>query len=99
MYGTMAISGAEKTATYNVIVDEPDGKPAHLYVDANGNGDLTDDGDALWTGKEVGKTDDGKSLQQYSGGRDGEPWDQGQAVRGAHCDVPVRQERSGDARH
>jgi thiol-disulfide isomerase/thioredoxin len=31
-----------------VILDSPDGKPSRLFVDSNGNGDLTDDKPADW---------------------------------------------------
>jgi len=67
MYGTMTVSGADK-ALYHLLLDEPEGKPAHLYVDANGNGDLTDDPAAEWTSKEAGKTDDDKPLFMSNGG-------------------------------
>ena len=40
-----------------VILDSPDGKPARLFVDANGNGDLTDDKPADWV---AGKDYQGK---------------------------------------
>src|SRR3954452_11420034 len=40
-------------ASYLIILDEPDGKDATLYVDANGNGDLTDDAATTWTKKEI----------------------------------------------
>lgn len=43
------------------ILDEPEEGEASLYVDSNGDGDLTNDGDAKWTAREVGK------YQQYSG--------------------------------
>jgi thiol-disulfide isomerase/thioredoxin len=66
-YGTLAMTGSDK-ATYNIIVDEPEGQPAKLYVDSNGNGDLTDDAPAEWTGKEVGTNDEGKKFMQYNGG-------------------------------
>ena len=35
--------------SYIVALDEPKGQDAKLYVDANGNGDLTDDPAAKWT--------------------------------------------------
>jgi len=47
------------------ILDEPEDGPASLYVDTNGNGDLTDDGAAEWTGKTT--TVEGKSTTSYAG--------------------------------
>jgi thiol-disulfide isomerase/thioredoxin len=67
VYGTLAIAGGDK-AVYNLILDEPDGKPARLFVDANGNGDFTDDAPAEWTGQEGKANDDGKKFTMYNGG-------------------------------
>ena len=39
---------------YHVLLDEPAGRPAVIYVDANGNGDLTDDARAEWRGSTSG---------------------------------------------
>ncbi|HET6880447.1 MAG TPA: PA14 domain-containing protein, partial [Pirellulales bacterium] len=36
---------------WSAIVDEPEGKPAKLYVDTNADGDLTNDPGATWTAK------------------------------------------------
>src|SRR6185436_5136832 len=51
-YGTLTLAGPDK-AVYHLILDEPDGKPSRLFVDSNGNGDLTDDEAAEWTAKEA----------------------------------------------
>src|SRR3954470_1909865 len=37
-----------KVAVYHVVVDEPEEGTAKLLIDSNGNGDLTDDGEAKW---------------------------------------------------
>ncbi len=60
MYGTLAVG--KGTA---FVLDEPDGKDATLYVDSNGNGDLTDDAPATWKGKESKPGDKGGKM--YSG--------------------------------
>lgn len=44
LYGQIKFGGKE----YVVALDEPDGKDATLYIDANGNGDLTDDPAVEW---------------------------------------------------
>jgi len=69
LYGKLQIGLAEAPATYFVIVDEPEGKPSRLFVDANANGDLTDDPPATWKGRN-GKATDGTILTNYSGGAD-----------------------------
>jgi thiol-disulfide isomerase/thioredoxin len=61
MYGQMKFGGK----SYIIALDEPAGKPAKLYVDSNGNGDLTDDAPAPWSSKEY--TIGGKKILQYSG--------------------------------
>ncbi len=71
MYGVLPIGSAAEgkgaAPVYHVILDEPEGKDATLYVDSNGNGDLTDDGPAEWTSKPV-KGQDEKEYKQYGGG-------------------------------
>src|SRR5262249_9189031 len=57
--------GAQRTTL--IIIDEPDGKDARLFVDSNGNGDVTDDPQAEWTGK-AAPSDSGQTLTQYNGG-------------------------------
>lgn len=62
MYGELPFAG-KKVA---VILDEPAGKPAKLYIDSNGNNDLTDDGEQKWEGKTTKAGD--KETTMYSGG-------------------------------
>src|SRR5262245_1298412 len=47
--------------SWSFILDEPEGKPAVLYVDANSDGDLTNDPAATWDKRAVG------GLTQYEG--------------------------------
>jgi peroxiredoxin len=47
-YASLKLGPATAPATFLVILDEKDGKPARLYVDANANGDLTDDPACEW---------------------------------------------------
>ena len=49
LYGQFTLGSSEHPATFTVLVDEPDGKPARFWVDRNGNGDLTDDPLVEWT--------------------------------------------------
>jgi thiol-disulfide isomerase/thioredoxin len=48
LYGILPVqsSGSRR---FHVVVDEPDGADAVLYVDANGDGDMTNDPPAQWT--------------------------------------------------
>jgi thiol-disulfide isomerase/thioredoxin len=66
LYGTLKLGPKESPATFVVLVDEPDGKVARLFVDTNGNGDLTDDEPATWTKREY-KSRDGQTRNQYMG--------------------------------
>ena len=62
LYGQIRFGGKN----YAMAVDEPAGAEAKLYVDANGNGDLTDDPETKWEQK-TGAGPNGKQLTQYSG--------------------------------
>src|SRR5437660_1020191 len=61
-YGSLHFGGK----SYLIALDEPQGKDAKLYVDANANGDLTDDPATTWK-KQTFDTPDGKKLTQYMG--------------------------------
>jgi thiol-disulfide isomerase/thioredoxin len=65
LYGAIQIAG-RPGAAYHVIVDEPEGKPSRLFIDANGDGDLTNDPAAEWKPRES-KGPDGASYTMYSG--------------------------------
>ena len=67
LYGQLKLGPAEAPTTYFVIVDEPEGKPSRLFVDANGNGDLTDDPPTEWKGRPE-KTGNGMELTTTMGG-------------------------------
>ncbi len=54
LYGVLPVAGAPG-AVFHVILDEPEGKPSRLFIDANGNGDLTDDGASDWQASPSGK--------------------------------------------
>src|SRR5216117_3740266 len=58
LYGTIEFAGAK----HLILLDEPEGHDGKLYVDANGNGDLTDDPPTTWTKKEY--SSDNKKLTQ-----------------------------------
>ena len=64
-YAELAIASAGEKPLF-LIVDEPAGKPARLFIDANRNGDFTDDAAVEWKGRET-KGDDGKSYTMYNG--------------------------------
>src|SRR2546430_16768994 len=51
LYGAIKLGAAEHPSTIYLAVDEPDGKSSRLFVDSNGNGDLTDDPPAEWKGR------------------------------------------------
>lgn len=72
-YGVLPLRGAAGKR-YGVVVDEREGKGVRIFVDANGNGDFTDDAGAewkgtaaIWNGKAVVGAD-GKACMTYQGG-------------------------------
>src|SRR5579871_3666270 len=67
LYGVLTLGPQEKPQSFAVILDEPEGREAHLYVDANGNGDFSDDPAAIWTRRSY-QGNDGKQYTEYNGG-------------------------------
>src|SRR5689334_14112002 len=71
-FGVLAIGGADTkpggkgAPVYHVVLDESEDKP-RLLIDSNGNGDLTDDGDAEWKDTPR-KNKDGEEFHFCSGG-------------------------------
>lgn len=53
LYGELKIGPTNAPATVVVLLDEPADKPSRLFVDSNGNGDLTDDPAPKWADKKV----------------------------------------------
>jgi thiol-disulfide isomerase/thioredoxin len=53
-YGALELEGK----TWSFILDEPEGKPARLFIDANGDGDLTNDAPVEWKAR----TSDGLTM-------------------------------------
>ncbi len=66
LFGMLKLGPADAPLAVAVVLDEPEGKPAQLFVDANANGDLTDDPAPIWTARPV-KGKDGADYQQFSG--------------------------------
>lgn len=66
LFGTLKLGASEAPTAIAVVLDEPEGKPSRLFVDANGNGDLTDDPAPVWTSRAV-KGGDGKQYTYFSG--------------------------------
>jgi len=62
LYGSIPFGGK----SYLIVLDEPEGHDAKLYVDANGNGDLTDDPAVEWK-KEPYPGPNGARLTHYMG--------------------------------
>lgn len=61
-WGVISI-GSGEGSTRAIVVDEPEGEPARIWLDLNGNGDLTDDNDGEWPTSST--NDDG--ITNYSG--------------------------------
>ena len=69
LFGVLSIGPKESPLKIGLGVDEPEGKPARLFVDVNANGDLRDDPAAAWTSRSR-KEEDGKESAWYDGGAD-----------------------------
>jgi thiol-disulfide isomerase/thioredoxin len=67
LYGEIKLGPADAPATFCIIVDEPTDKPSRLFVDANGDGDLTDDEPAIWK-PQTSKSPAGAEITTYFGG-------------------------------
>lgn len=67
MYGVLTLGPKENPASFVVIVDDPGGKAPRLFVDANANGDMTDDPAPEWERQDV-KGSNGEDLHNYVGG-------------------------------
>jgi peroxiredoxin len=67
LFGKLKLGPKEAPTSFTVIVDEPTDKPWRLFVDANANGDLTDDPPAEWKVRDVPEPG-GKSFKQSMGG-------------------------------
>src|SRR5260370_21201322 len=66
-YGELRIGPKESPTVIVVIVDEPEDKPGRLFVDSNGDGDLTNDPAAEWETRVV-SGNNGAELKQSKGG-------------------------------
>jgi thiol-disulfide isomerase/thioredoxin len=69
LYGKVQLGPAEGPTTFYLILDEPDGKPSRLFVDANADGEFADDPPAEWKPR-TDKAPDGTQLTMYEGGAD-----------------------------
>jgi len=67
LFSVLSLGPKESPTTIVVVLDEPDGAPARLFVDANGNGDLRDDPPTEWTPRPY-KSPDGQRWTSYGGG-------------------------------
>lgn len=64
-FGALSLGPKESPTAFAVVLDEPEGGPARLFVDANGNGDLRDDPAVEWKTSAYKAKD--SQLTQYKG--------------------------------
>jgi thiol-disulfide isomerase/thioredoxin len=67
LYGEITFGPRETPGTFFIIVDEPADLPARLLVDANGNGDFSDDAAAEWAAEETINAQNGRHYTNYEG--------------------------------
>ena len=67
LYGELKLGPQEAPASFVLVVDEPENKPARLFVDTAGSGEITEASSADWQPK-TSETPEGKKLTMYTGG-------------------------------
>jgi peroxiredoxin len=68
MYGVIPVA-AVKDRVFHIIVDEPEGGEAKLFIDSDGDGDMTNDAPATWASRPAPKRNpDDKDYTTYNGG-------------------------------
>lgn len=68
VYGILSITAESADRLYHVLIVEEEGQPAKIWVDADGDGDLTNDPAVEWKGRPGPAGKDGKSYTTSSGG-------------------------------
>ena len=53
LFGAISFGSEEAPVEVTILLDEPENGPARLWIDSNGNGDLTDDPTIQWTGRQT----------------------------------------------
>ncbi len=66
LYGVLSVGPAESISQVAVLLDAPEGKPSRLFVDANGDGDFTNDPLPRWESKPY-PGQEGKIFTQFIG--------------------------------
>jgi thiol-disulfide isomerase/thioredoxin len=66
LFGVIALGPIESPTRVVVALDEPERQPSRLYIDANANGDLTDDPAPVWTSS-TSKSQNGRMLTMFRG--------------------------------
>lgn len=66
LYGELKLGPKEAPGATLIILDEPTGKPARFFVDANNNGDFSDDPAATWAARHLTNSS-GKVMTSYNG--------------------------------
>jgi peroxiredoxin len=67
LYGALKLGPANAPTTYFIVLDEPVDKPARMFVDTTGTGEVSADSAADWTAR-TNTSPDGTKLVSYSGG-------------------------------
>jgi len=68
LYAKLPITG-EGGKAFHVIIDEPEGQPSKLFVDSNGDGDLTNDSAPEWEARKApDAATNPKAFTTYAGG-------------------------------
>ena len=85
VYGELKLGASEASMTFYLILDEPDGKPARLFVDSNGSGEIGEDSACEWKART--SENEGRKLTMYSGGATFKPRDTAGAPMPLHVEM------------
>jgi thiol-disulfide isomerase/thioredoxin len=67
LFGVLAFGPSDSPAKIAIVLEETESGPAKCWIDANANGDLTDDPAVEWKSRDY-KSQDGKELKMHDGG-------------------------------
>ena len=98
LYGEIKIGPKESPATCLVVLDEPDGKPSRLFIDTNGNCDLTDDAAPNWADKKMPGRDGAETVIHMGDGSVMIPFASHQgrfSTRLVFCEMTLFEARAG----
>jgi len=85
LYGELKLGPDEKPTTFYLILDEPEGKPARLFVDVTGSGEIGEDAACEWKARVSDQA--GTKMTMYLGSAVFKPRDAGGETMPLHIEM------------